>query len=182
MWHLWFRCTFLYLYFRPRAPSRRPPVPSAWRPRGQGRDSVPGPEGASNERLQTPFNNKHKLKINNSLIYSYALTRIFNHVSYGFLFIPARYTIPVYNPPICVPYVYFCSFLRAVWHMRRSSNASHVDFCSFLRPVGDPRGLTLTSVDWPSDAEICSFRDVDAGTMQTAWIFTHSCAVDSSRV
>ena len=32
----------------------------------------------------------------------------------GFLLIPAQWTIPVYNPPVCIPHVNFCSFLRAV--------------------------------------------------------------------
>ena len=53
-----------YLYVRPRAPSRRPPVPSAWRSRGRGRDSVPGTEGARWREIQTPFDNNRKLWIN----------------------------------------------------------------------------------------------------------------------
>ena len=121
------------LLIRPsRAPSRRPLVPSAWRPRGRGRDSVPGPEGASNERLQTPFNNKHKLKINNSLIYSYALTRIFNHVSCGFLLI--------------------------------------------LRAVDVPRGLILAPTHGLCNIDFYLL----SRSAWTAWIFAHSCAVDSS--
>lgn len=49
--------------------------------RGRGRDSVPGPEGATNERLQTPFNdqpiNKQKLEINDSFIHPHEIVNLF---------------------------------------------------------------------------------------------------------
>ena len=51
----------------------------------------------------------------------------------GFLLIPAQWTVLVYKLPICLPYMNFCSFLRAARHMRGFSFTSHVDFCSFLR-------------------------------------------------